>query len=553
MKRRVVSMLLAAIMVLSLCACGDSGQDKTTKAPEQTKGTEAGEETTGADATGADQTEADESLYPIVDEPITVKGVVVGRPTDVRTDRIVWNKVSEITGINIEWEVVDYEAFPTYLASGEWPDFIHHDLTGSQINDYGVLGGKFINYYDYLELMPNLVKTFEDYPLIKKAATHANGEMYGLPGVEVSATLTACRPYVRTDVLEAAGLSMPKTIDEFYNALVTLKNKNGEAGFIYSSSSDENCWGPFIYAAFGKSTNMNFDDDGTGKVIFNRTSEQMKLYLEFMHKLYAEELLHKEYLTMETAVRRELAKKGNWAFMGNEAQRLTGEDFADGQFHIDCPAPFTSQYDNTQEILGKSVYRQGAGFYINKECKYVEELCKMFDIMYATEEVVEGSGLHGMSFCYGLEGVDWDYGPEGSGIYLLKAPESYGDVFANYQTKELIWTNSGRNDALAGLVTETVGNSQVRQIAFVKNIIPYQSDLYFPNALLSFTDDEQYVLDNKLTDIQSYYKEMEGKFITGVLDIESNWDTYCKTLEEMGVQDVIKVYQAAYDRFNAAE
>ena len=44
---------------------------------------------------------------------------------------------------------------------------------------------------------------------------------------------------------------------------------------------------------------------------------------------------------------------------------------------------------------------------------------------------------------------------------------------------------------------------------------------------------------------------MEGKFITGVVDIETGWDEYCETLEKMGVQEVIEVYQAAYDRFNA--
>ena len=118
--------------------------------------------------------------------------------------------------------------------------------------------------------------------------------------------------------------------------------------------------------------------------------------------------------------------------------------------------------------------------------------------------------------------------------------------------KEVRWANAGRLDAFAGSVTETVNNSQVRQVAFVNNIIPYQSELYFPVKLLNFTDDEQHVLDNKLADIQRYYKEMEGKFITGIMDIESGWDEYCATLEKMGVQDVIEVYQAAYDRFNGA-
>ena len=552
MRKKLLSILLAGIMTLSVCACGNDAENANgTSESKESQGVQNTTETSkGSEA--IQEPEEYVPTYPIVDEPITVKGVVVGKTTEVRSDRIIWNKVSEVTGINIEWEVIDTEAFPTYLASGEWPDFIHHTLSASQINDYGVAGGKFVNFYDYLDIMPNLVKTFEDYPYVKKAATHSNGEMYCLPGVEMSATKAACRPYVRTDVLEAAGLKMPTTIDEFYNCLVALKEKNGEAGFIYRSSSDENDWGPFLYAAFGTSTNMNFDDDGTGKVIFNRTSEQMKLYLEFMHKIYSEGLLHQEYLTMETAVRDELVKKGKWAFTDNGVQRMAASDFPDGEFHIDCLAPLTSEYDSTQEILGISGYKQGCLF-INKESEYIEELCKMFDIIYATEEVVEGSGLAGYSFHYGLKGIDWDYGPEGSGTYEVYLPEGYTKVAAVYETEELLWMACGRLDALAGKVISDVSNSQVRQIAFSKNIIPYQSDLYFPVKLLSFTDDEQYILDNKLSDIQKYYKEMEGKFITGITDIETGWDEYCATLEKMGIQDVIEVYQAAYDRFNSAE
>ena len=145
-----------------------------------------------------------------------------------RSDRLVWNKVSEVTGINIEWEVIDADALATYLAGGDWPDFIHYNLDSSMVNDYGVVGGRFVNYLDYLDLMPNLVQTFEDYPIAKKASIEINGEMYSLPGIEISATTASARPYVRTDVLDAAGLSMPTTVEEFHDALAVLKKRTGK-------------------------------------------------------------------------------------------------------------------------------------------------------------------------------------------------------------------------------------------------------------------------------------------------------------------------------------
>lgn len=539
MKKRIFAGVLSAVTALSVAGCGASSESTGAPASEPA-------------SSGSTAAVSEVGTFPIVSEPITVKGLVVGRSTNTRDDRILWNKVSELTGINIEWECIDEEALATYLAGSEWPDFIHHALSSSLVNDYGVTGGRFVNYLDYLDYMPNLQAAMDKYPLMKKASIESNGEMYSLPGYEVSATTVSARPYVRTDVLEAAGLSMPTTTEEFYDALVTLKEKNGVASFIPEFSNDESYWGPMLFAAFGKGTNLNFDDDGTGTVVFNRTSEQMKLYLTYMNRLYSEGLIHQEYLTLDGTSRFDAAKSGKVAFIGSgEGNNIEASDFADGQFHLDCMAPLTSEYDDDQTILGKSGYF-ASGFYLNKDSEYITELCRMFDIMYATEEVAPGTGLLGESFTYGIKGVDWDYDEGDEKTYTLNAPESYDGAFTTYQYEELIWNNAGLADALAGYITSTPGNSQARQKGFVENVIPYQSEIYFPASMLKFTEDEQYVLDSRLTDIQTYYKEMEGKFITGVVDIETGWDEYCQTLEQMGVQEVLEVYQSAYDRWNNA-
>ena len=37
--------------------------------------------------------------------------------------------------------------------------------------------------------------------------------------------------------------------------------------------------------------------------------------------------------------------------------------------------------------------------------------------------------------------------------------------------------------------------------------------------------------------------------ITGVLDVETNWDSYISTIQSMGIEDAIAITQAAYDRY----
>jgi len=542
MRKKLLSAILAAAMVVSLCACGNTeptnGSESTTKESEAQS----------SDATSqSSEVVEDDSLYPLVDEPITVTGVMVHNKE--YKDILVWEKVAEITGVNFEWITIDPEAVNTFLA-GEWDfDFIHYKgLNASVVNDYGVLGGRFVDYNDYLELMPNLQQTFVDYSEAKKAMTEINGEMYALPYIEVSATATQVRPYYRTDLLEKYDIPVPTTTEEFYQALKTYKEKNGTAGFSGLALSETAYFGTMLYSAFGTSVQPDFEDDGTGKVVFNRTSDQYKHYLEFMNKLFDEGLMQQEYMTMDGQVALGLATNGDTVFYNSEAHRLGADAFEDGEFHLSCLAPLTSEYSDDQEVLAQLPISNG-GMYINADSEYVEELVQVFDIMYATEEIVEGTGLHGMSFCYGFEGVD--YIKNDDGTYDLVTPEGF-DTFTAYQYGTLIVDNAGRATDLAGYITSTPGNGQARQIGFRDNVFPYACDAskVFPTNFIKFTTDEQDVITTRYTDIQKHVTEMRDKFIQGIVDIETGWDEYCATIDKMGIEEVLEVYQAAYDRWN---
>ncbi|MBR4060156.1 MAG: extracellular solute-binding protein [Lachnospiraceae bacterium] len=543
MRKKLLSALLATAMVVSVCACGNT--EPANGSESETKQSEV--ESSVSTSQSTEVVEENDSLYPLVDEPITVTGVVIGEKE--YKDIIVWDKVAEITGVNFEWITVDKEAINTFL-SADWEfDFIHtRTLADTIVNDYGVLGGRFADYNDYLELMPNLQKTIEEYPEAKKAMTEINGEMYSLPYIEASATATQVRAYYRTDLLEKYDIPVPKTTEEFYEALKTYKEKNGTAGFSGASLRETQYWGPMLYAAFGTSVQPDFEDDGTGTVVYNRTSEQYKLYLEFMNRLYKEELIQQEYMTNDINVAIGLARSGDTVFYADEAHSLMPEDFADGEMHLSVMAPLTSEYSDDQEVLRQLIVSKG-GMYLNAESENLEALVQALDIMYATEEVVEGSGLHGMSFCYGIEGVD--YIKNDDGTYELVTPEGF-DSFTAYQYGTLIVNNAGRATDLEGYITSTPGNAQARQIGFRDNIFPYACDAskVFPASFIKFTTDEQDVITTRYTDIQKHVTEMRDKFITGIVDIETGWDEYCKAIETMGIDEVLEVYQAAYDRWN---
>lgn len=67
---------------------------------------------------------------------------------------------------------------------------------------------------------------------------------------------------------------------------------------------------------------------------------------------------------------------------------------------------------------------------------------------------------------------------------------------------------------------------------------------------LAYTAEEQEALGTRATDIGIYVRESMTRMVTGEMDIESSWDDFQKNLETMGLETVLTLVQAAWDRAN---
>ncbi len=66
---------------------------------------------------------------------------------------------------------------------------------------------------------------------------------------------------------------------------------------------------------------------------------------------------------------------------------------------------------------------------------------------------------------------------------------------------------------------------------------------------VSLTQEESTERAALYADISTIVKEQTAQFISGALDIESNWDAYIASLESSGIERAIEITQAAYDRY----
>ena len=83
-------------------------------------------------------------------------------------------------------------------------------------------------------------------------------------------------------------------------------------------------------------------------------------------------------------------------------------------------------------------------------------------------------------------------------------------------------------------------------------IIPFleESNKYVIPGTLSFSSEKDAKRRAAMADIETYVDEMVMKFITGREPIE-NWDTYVAKVKEMGIENVIGIYQEALDAWNS--
>lgn len=544
--RKVLALgLTLAMFTAMLTGCGESSGSAVST--EDTPSTQVQESSNAQATSEAAGEEAYVPTYPIVDEPITVTGLVYGQ--DMTNERILWQELAELTNINVEFINVEPDQLNVFLAGNEWPDFFLCVLDNSVLYEYGTLGHKLVDYNNYKDIMPNLWNIFEEYPLAQLTSTQADGGIYALPRIEETSTNTLARLHYRSDFLKENDMEVPTTPEEFYEVLVKCRDlNNGEAPLVQNVSGKDYTTS-IVYPAFGDHVVPGLYDDGTGTVHDDRVEQQYRDFLIYMNKLYEEGLLHQEYLTLDTNSMLSLVQSGTAIFFSECAMSVTEDMFPDGQWHLGTMSPLAANEGDTPRLVARSSVIADNLFAINADSPYVEEICKLVDIAFATEEVQEGTGIYGLAFNYGPVGLCIHLNDDGT--YNLTMPDGSDGFTTDWMYKNLLYGWAGVIQ-LGDYITSTPGNNQERQKGYAQYVLPYATVDDFPSAYFTYTEEEQAVLDQYSTEFTSFVDEMRNKFIMGVEDINDDaaWEKYCDQMETYGMNELVAAYQSAYDRFS---
>ena len=270
----------------------------------------------GTDAAVDDESSAfgfQETGLPIVEKPLTLS--IAGEKASLAPD---YNDMSlvqqwqEDTNIEVEWNLLAPDVYSEkrnlLLASNDLPDaFINSKFTDEELVRYGT-NGTLIPLEGLIEkYAPNLQAVFEARPELEAAVTASDGHIYALPNAEELGL--AAVPFfwsINTSWLDALGLPMPTTVDEYHDALVAFKtqdpNGNGKADEIPLSFIN-NWWcadiGDLFAALGGIADNTDHRIVRDGDVIYTGADGRYRDAIATLHEWYEEGLIDPEAFTQD--------------------------------------------------------------------------------------------------------------------------------------------------------------------------------------------------------------------------------------------------------------
>ncbi|ASA24211.1 extracellular solute-binding protein [Paenibacillus donghaensis] len=533
-KSKTWKMMLAGVMGLTLLAgCGNSNNADT-----------SGEGTGGVTVS--------KEGFPIVDKPVTLKMMAPDVGIQNWENMAVLQQMQEKTGITLEYQNAPKDSFETkknlVFASGDYPDiFYAAGLTTAEQMNYGEQG-ILIPLEDLIdEYAPNFKALLEENPDVRKSITAPDGHIYSLPVVEFSQHWYRNPLWYNGDFLKALNIEkLPETTEELYTYLKRVKeedpNGNGLADELPISSvtvtsanlRDIRTW---LLGAFGVYEEEIYVDDAD-KVHYTPLEEGYKEYLVYMNRLWAEELLDHESFSQTAEQKKAKAQNNRVALFSDWHAYMTkgGEPSTNDPMFT----PVKSDSVDAPAIAKNRGITTGA-FAITESNPQPEASMRWVDYLYSYEGA--------LFFNKGPEGTLWEYtDKEGRVKQYLPVPD--GKEMEDYRAT--LTPNYGipaptlsMDDINKGLKTDF--DLWVEQETKMK-LLDKGARIPFPALFL--TVEEQTEISSLNSDLSTYVKQMEAKFITGAEPF-GNWDKYLDTVKKMGGERVAEINQAAYDRWKS--
>ena len=543
MKKTKLTALLSLLCVMALClglfaGCGNSTAAEASEASatssaatEEAPAAEATEQSAAAEALPA------ESIFPL-EETATFTMFYVWSPHfvelgfDSPNDFQFFAELENRTNVHIDFTTIGAnifeETFLLMMATQDYTD-IFFNCAGSYNGGIAkaIDDDAWIDLAPYMEtLAPNYMALMESDPEFTKANYTDEGNIGEFMQYYTNSFNNGGN-LIRQDWLDKLGLEVPETYDDWYDVLSAFTKEYGLTESILSTVPTSGYW-PQV-------------DDGyivrDGKVVNAFAEEDLAVpYLETVKKWYDAGLYSVDAYagyTPDDSMTKILNGEVGIYNVDVDQVDTYAEQMADPDYAYTAIGKPVLNAGDTPKDGSQTTY--GHGFTISSACEDVELAVQWMDNWYTEDvELLANYGIEGVSFEYDDAGVPHFTSavlddPEGLNFALFKYVVDWGPTVLDWDRKRDTYTE------------------------FQQNALDIWCDnddsMTFP-PFASYTLDESTELAIYQTDIQTVLDENLPKFATGAMSID-DYDEFVQMLNDCGLQEVLAIKQAAYERYEA--
>lgn len=450
----------------------------------------------------------------------------------------VFEFAKEKTGVTIEGVLPDIvtdfgQELNLMLASGDLADIVQ--ASAGDFFKYGKEGA-----FEPLDELidqhaPNIKKFFADNPEAKVRATGADGKIWYIPFIQDGEANSGW--WIRQDWLDKLNLKAPKTVAEYEEVLTAFANEdpngNGKKDEVPYFHRDLTFMDGIndLMSLWGAHRNFYLRD---GKVAFGPLEESYGLAFENMNRWYDKGLIDPEIYTRKNARDVLLAENlgGSthdfFASSGNYNEKLAGSIEGFNFAPIAPPANSEGQQvEPTSRIKAREL-----GWALSAQSKHKEAVMKYFDFWF-TEE-----GRRAANF--GIEGDTYEM--------VDGKPQLTDKVLKSEKAPVAVLREVGAQ-ANFGFPQDFEYERQWTSEAAMKGINEYIDNGYMEKQypVLAFTEEENKIIETTMPKIGTYMSEVNQQWILGSKPIEHS--KFVAELNKLGLAEVIKVNEAAYERY----
>jgi putative aldouronate transport system substrate-binding protein len=510
----ISAVVLISIITLLLAACTDDKANENQKNNNQASNNQTA------------QNEVKQA--PKTEEPYELTYLTIGDQAakPMQSDDRIIAEINKRLNIKLTVKIVpegSTEKVNAAFASGDFPDVVSTYFPSNAVSQW-INDGIIIPLNDYIDDLPTFKQNIEENNL---QWTAVDGKYYGYPFVSGTKKSNYAVQY-RGDWLEKLGIKPPETLDDFYNALKAVANKD-TYGFTTNKPNPGDQFNAFnfVFFAYGLPyADYALDDKDNAVPIFEHPA--FKQGIEYLRKLWDEKLIDPEFMAIDRPTKEQKFFQGKAGFMDGPLFRHVNR-IESGVKKVDPAAKLAwisppAGPDGKRGMSQKA--KTGILTSVTTAAKNPKKAAEFIEFLLSRE----GKDLLEL----GIEGIH--YTKDGETIKYNEAERAKDGFAENGWAHPLAWGN----------VTWPIDDNYLPQTEPARDRAVQsveQASKYFVPNLVERRTKEEIELGSTVNDI---YNQYFLNLVNGKLDIDKGIAELSEKWRQQGGDKILKAVNEAY-------